>query len=119
MAIEIFLRPEMITAVSVSVGALIGGVVAIVSEFRRPGPHTREQGDETAMAPRRGEPAAMEEFEHLNRSIWIVEKRLSDRLARVEGQIAALAGVASASETSQSRTAAAVGSAPSSGESNQ
>jgi hypothetical protein len=91
-----FLRPEMITALSVSLGARLGGVVAVVAEIRKPEKTAKaareaagEAVREAADAPRII--AAMrEECDHVNRSVWIVEKKLADRLHALEKQVEAL-----------------------------
>ena len=96
MDFSLFLRPEMITALSVSLGALLGGVVAVIAEFRRPDTKkTLERQEEEYDRARAAETEAFselvrEECEHVNRSVWIVEKRLAGRLHGIETRIAAL-----------------------------
>ncbi len=99
MDFDLLLRPETITAVSVSMGAVIGGVVAVIAEFRSP--NSKEAASAAHQAVKRVEAvgeakrleqhlAIREECEHLNRSIWIVEKKISDRLTRIELQLSLL-----------------------------
>jgi hypothetical protein len=101
MDFESLLRPETITALSVSMGAVIGGIVAVIAEFRRP--DSKDAADAAHHVAKRVEAvgdakrlenvvAVREECAHLNRSIWIVEKKLSDRLMRIEAQLSVLAG---------------------------
>jgi hypothetical protein len=93
MDFEAFLRPEMITALSVSLGALLGGVVAVISEIRKPHVGAREAeeaAEREAEDHRRILDAVREECDHVNRSVWIVEKKLSDRLHAIEVAVEAL-----------------------------
>jgi hypothetical protein len=107
MAIDLLMRVEMVAAISVSCGALVTGAIAILSEIRRPG---------RRRAPPEAAPVAddlLEEFDRIDRSLWLVERRLSDRLVMIEAYMAA------ASAISQSRAAAASGSISPSDESSQ
>lgn len=92
------INAEMITAFSVFLGALFGGVVAVVAELKKPerrdvdgsGPPGKAAGDDDpaeALAT-----LVREESEHTNRTIWIVEKKLTDHLHRIELAIAAARG---------------------------
>jgi hypothetical protein len=128
MDFDLLLRPETITALSVSLGAVIGGVVAVVAEFRRPEPkdaaHAADQAAKRVEAV--GETkrlehslAIREECEHLNRSIWIVEKKLADRLTRIELQLSLLTGAPTPGAESRRRIASAPASSPPADETSQ
>jgi hypothetical protein len=78
---------EVVTAVGVGFGALMGGLSALIKELRDHNEKSKA-ADETAEA----EPPDLQttidaEFQHLGRTIWIVEKRLSDRLQRLEARL--------------------------------
>lgn len=103
MDFSALLRPEMITALSVSLGALLGGVVAVVAEIRRPekaiqaakeaaGEAVREAADKQPKPPEPDKISRVvrEECDHVNRSVWIVEKKLSDRMHAMEKALEAL-----------------------------
>jgi hypothetical protein len=95
------INAEMVTAFSVFLGALFGGIVAVIAELRKP-----ELRRTARTAPASGLDAEdedalkalavllREEADHTNRTIWIVEKKLSDHLHRVEIALAALRGEA-------------------------
>ncbi|TVQ56727.1 MAG: hypothetical protein EA355_06090 [Rhodobacteraceae bacterium] len=85
------INAEMVTAFSVFLGALFGGVVAVIAELRKPEPLRlrRAAADEDSAKPDLA-PILREEAEHTNRTIWIVEKKLSEHLARIEVAVAAL-----------------------------
>ena len=99
MDFSALLRPEMITALSVSLGALLGGVVAVVAEIRNPDKAERvaRKAADKAVRDREGAGsqevvgAIRDECDHVNRSVWIVEKKLADRLHALEKQVQALA----------------------------
>ena len=111
MDFEALLRPETITAIAVSMGAVVGGVVAVIAEFRRPDSkdalHHAAKRAEAVGDAKRTEYAMLlrEECEHLNRSVWIVEKKLADRLTRIEVQLSLLASTPSGDASRPSRTA--------------
>lgn len=103
MDFSALLRPEMITALSVSLGALLGGVVAVVAEFRKPEKVAKEKEKEAeakaAVAESLSETkikalsaVIREECDHVNRSVWIVEKKLGDRLHDIERTLAVIEG---------------------------
>lgn len=80
------LTPEIVTAISVSLGALLGGTAALIGEFRKPS-SARERAEKAeAEAHDRDETVAAmaEEAGHLSRTMWVIERRLSDRLQRIE-----------------------------------
>ena len=93
-----YLTPETVTAIGVSVGALLGGLSALIKELRRPRtqppPSDRENeaGDEALSA------MMEDEFRHLGRTIWMVEQRLSERLQRIERQLGQRATASDPSE---------------------
>ena len=92
MGYEKLLTAEMVTAFAVFLGALFGGVVAVISELRRPAKPGQPPDDtEEAVAPRVQDLMAtvQEETDHLNRTIWLIEKRLSDHLHEIEKLIIA------------------------------
>ena len=100
MDFDALLRPEMITALSVSLGALLGGVVAVIAEIRHPDKAERAARKAADRAVRERKDAGAQEVvaalrdecDHLNRSLWIVEKKLADRIHALEKQVEALAG---------------------------
>jgi hypothetical protein len=83
MGLNEFLTPEVVTAIGVCFGALLGGLSALIKELRQP----RQAVPEVLPpAPREDEPTVLVEegLQHLGRTMWIIEKRLSDRLQRIE-----------------------------------
>jgi hypothetical protein len=88
MALIEKLTPEVLTAIGVSFGALFGGVAALIGELRKP---SKKKRDEEDMAGKQaGDTSAAlleEEVEHLTRTMWIIERRLSDHLVRIEGRL--------------------------------
>jgi hypothetical protein len=118
MVFETLLKPEMLTAMSVFLGALFAGVVAVIAELRKseseaPGPRIREQGpvdpDAEAVCA-----CVRDEADHVARTVWIVEKKLSDHLHRIELAIAR-AGLAQSAAVAPSSSAPAVGPAEGTG----
>lgn len=92
MGYERLLTPEMITAFAVFFGALFGGVVAVISELRKP-PDTRQapesDGSGGGQSLKDLMACVQEETDHVNRTLWVVEKKLSEQLHRIEKAIAA------------------------------
>lgn len=92
MGYERLLTPEMITAFAVFFGALFGGVVAVISELRKP-PDTRQapesEGAGSGQSLKDLMACVQEETDHVNRTLWLVEKKLSEQLHRIEKAIAA------------------------------
>jgi hypothetical protein len=93
------INAEMVTAFSVFLGALFGGIVAVMAELRKPEPHSLGRAPDTPGADKDDEDAVKaltvvvrEEADHINRTIWIVEKKLSDHLHRLEIALAAIRG---------------------------
>lgn len=93
MGFEKLLTAEMITAFAVFVGALFGGVVAVVAEFRKPIKTDPPDGDGVEA---NGEPTlrdvvtcVQEETDHVNRTLWVIEKKLSEQLHRIEKELLA------------------------------
>jgi hypothetical protein len=96
MVFENLLKPEMLTAMSVFLGALFAGVVAVIAELRKsePEPHGPRPKDEAPVDPDAAAVCACvrEEADHVARTVWIVEKKLSDHLHRIELAIATSGG---------------------------
>lgn len=88
MALIENLTTEVVTAIGVSVGALFGGVAALIGELRKP---AKSHSESEAIENESREASAAlleEEVEHLTRTMWIIERRLSDHLVRIEGRLA-------------------------------
>ena len=83
-----FLTAEMITAFAVFIGALFGGVVAVIAEFRKPAkakPGTESDGEhEIEPGTREIITCVQEETDHVNRTLWVIEKKISEQLHRIE-----------------------------------
>ncbi len=92
MVFETLLKPEMLTAMSVFLGALFAGVVAVIAELRKlePKVHGPRMMDEPAVDPAAEDVRACvrEEADHIARTVWIVEKKLTDHLHRIEVAVA-------------------------------
>jgi hypothetical protein len=92
MGYERLLTPEMITAFAVFFGALFGGVVAVIAELRKP-PDIKALAEENERAAGRTPEDLLtclqEETDHVNRTLWVVEKKLSEHLHRIEKAILA------------------------------
>lgn len=93
MGFEKLLTAEMITAFAVFVGALFGGVVAVVAEFRKP---IKADPSESDTTDPQDEPTlrevvtcVQEETDHVNRTLWVIEKKLSEQLHRIEKELLA------------------------------
>lgn len=91
MDFSAFFEPRTLAAFGVAAGALLGGFVSLAAELRRGGGVDQQektappQLDETALRT-----IVSEECEHVSRAVWLVERRLSERLRKLE--IAAAAG---------------------------
>ena len=89
MDFERFLTPQVVSALSVGISALVGGVLALLHEFRRaPEDDAEATVEELGAVERRLSAQLREETDHIDRSVWIVERRLSERLATIEAQLA-------------------------------
>ena len=82
------LTPEVLTAIGVSVGAVFGGVAALIGELRKTASSHGEQEQAEKGSSDAGAALLEEEVEHLTRTMWIIERRLSDHLVRIEGRLA-------------------------------
>lgn len=92
MGYDRLLTPEMITAFAVFFGALFGGVVAVIAELRKPpeAPKVPEVFEPEAVQGFKELIAAIqEETDHVNRTLWVIEKKLSEHLHRIEKGLAA------------------------------
>jgi hypothetical protein len=89
MGFERLLTAEMVTAFAVFLGALFGGVVAVISELRKP---SRPVDDDS---PETGPPdpdrvvqvivtSVQEETDHINRTLWVIERKIGEQLHRLE-----------------------------------
>lgn len=100
MVFENLLKPEMLTAMSVFLGALFAGVVAVIAELRKSEPETHgpRPRDDVPVDPDAEAVCACvrDEADHVARTVWIVEKKLSDHLHRIELAIATSGGARTA-----------------------
>jgi hypothetical protein len=92
MGYERLLTAEMITAFAVFFGALFGGVVAVISELRKPPDIKKGQEAVDGVTDHSVKDlmnCVQEETDHVNRTLWVVEKKLSEHLHRIEKAIIA------------------------------
>lgn len=88
---EPIVSTEVVSALGVFLGALAGGVAAIVAELRRPvAPGAADAGD--AQEASRVIAAALEESGQLSRTIWPVEKKIGEPLHRIACEVLARGG---------------------------
>jgi hypothetical protein len=87
MALIEMLTPEVLTAIGVSFGAVFGGVAALIGELRKPPRSHEDQKQAEKEASDASAALLEEEVEHLTRTMWIIERRLSDHLVRIEGRL--------------------------------
>lgn len=85
------LTTEFLTALGVSSGALLGGVAALIGELRKPIPGKGEASALSALDTAGSEALLEAEVEYLSRTMWIIERRLSDQLLRIEAKLGASA----------------------------
>lgn len=74
---------ELIAAFGAFLGSVLSGAIALVAELRRPLPAL---DDDPVKRPTMSDEvlaALAEECDHLNRTIWLVEKRLSEEIRRL------------------------------------
>ena len=93
MDFDVLLTPQAISAASVAISALIGGVLALIGEFRGGG--DAETGaasgaESLGEVERRLSEQLREETDHIDRSVWIIERKLAERLAAIEARLAQL-----------------------------
>lgn len=81
------LTAEVIAAFGAFFASVLSGAVALVAELRRPLPSRSDETEIAPAAPDQVLAALAEECDHLNRTLWMVEKRLSDEIRRVEATL--------------------------------
>lgn len=90
MDYEQLLSAEMVTAFAVFLGALFGGIVAVIAELRKPtkpaadAPSPVTVVEATESGTRDVITAIEEETDHVNRTLWVIEKKLTEHLHRIE-----------------------------------
>jgi hypothetical protein len=89
MGFERLLTAEMITAFAVFLGALFGGVVAVISELRKPTRPVDDDAPDTGVTDHdkliRGiGDIVQEEIDHVTRTLWMIERKIGEQLHRLE-----------------------------------
>ena len=84
MDFSTLLTAEMIAACGAFFASVLSGAIALVAELRRPLPPRADTIAESGATPDPFLAALAEECDHLNRTMWLIEKRLSDEIRRIE-----------------------------------
>lgn len=84
MDFSTLLTAEMIAACGAFFASVLSGAIALVAELRRPLPPPADTIGDAGATPDPVLAALAEECDHLSRTMWLIEKRLSDEIRRIE-----------------------------------